>query len=1331
VTKTSERAVGVESPVPQSPYLGLMPYTEGDAEFFFGRERETNLITDNLLAARLTLLYGPSGVGKSSVLAAGVVHHLRRLKEEEEEEEDDDGEELERSVTVVTCRAWRDNPGNTLAAEIDRAAADAGKRPLLPAGSLYERLSAWTEAEGDLLIILDQFEEYFLYHPPGSGNFADELAELVNRPVRVNLLISIREDSLAGLDRFKGKIPNLFGNYLRIEPLHRDAARRAIQGPLEHYNDLWPDEPVEIEERLVETVLDQVETGAAAVGTGGTGSVKAPAGQTPGIEASHLQLVMIKLWEEERRSGSRVLRFSTLEGLGGGSEIVTRHLDEAMASLSENDQRLAAQVFTRLVTPSGTKIAHAAADLAVWAKVPQDRLTPILERLASADLRILRPVAPPPDRPNEVRYEIFHDVLAAAALQWGRRYQFEAERDEERRQKITKWRRRVLAGGALVVLPALTAFGLIQWRSARTAQEMAEERRLEASSRELAAASGDALAVDPDSALRQAVDAVNVATTPQAENALRAALAEAQHIRAVLAGHTGAVTSGEFDPAGDRIVTASTDWTAALWKADTGERQAVLTGHTDQVNSASFSPDGTQVVTASNDGEARLWDAASGSESAVLDHEDNAPDNVVGPIDVDVLGAVFAPDGAQVLTWSTDGTARLWDASSGAFIRTFEGHTAQVNDGAFSPDGRFIATGGSDGIARVWNASTGRQLAIFDRHRQIDEFAEVLAVDFSPDGHAVATAGSDSWGYVWSWRNGGTETLLVRGFEPIVSVDFGHDSRTLVAAQEKVAWLFVRDEDEYPQETELHGHIDWVNDAAISPDGTLVSTVSRDGTARLWLASTGNELATLRGHTGDVVSVQFSPDGRRLVTTSSDGTARVWDVAKDGMSADGHEGWVISATYSPDGQRIVSVGIDGTARLWDTTSGKRLAQLPRDPLALEYGIGYLQDVAFHPAGRYVVTQGQFWTQVWDVEDPSVPVGQLLEFAGTSVAFDDTGDVVLTANVEGDLRLWRWQTDEPITVLPDGGDQAVASFSPDGARIAAGDADGALLVMDAEGNEIWRSQVHTGGIRSVAFSPDGRHLVTGSADFTAQIRDAETGDLLDSLEGHDAILSSASFSPDGNWVVTGAADGTVGMWRRLSETEYENRGFIPAHGNYVNSVEFSPNGDSILTASDDGTIRAFPCNICGNVDDLIVAAKKRLPFLREPAKREAPLIARTTNFRELNVGSCHQDPGTGDVQQVAIVDCGEVHDLEVFAVLEHPAPYGEPYPGELIVDEYAESECGERFQSYTGKTLSESGYFLYWFKPTASGWQDYSDRRITCSLQHVDGPITGSARDAGN
>ena len=93
-----------EPPLVHGPYKGLAPYAEDDAPFFFGREPERELIAANLQAYRLTLLYGESGVGKSSVLRAGVAHQLRQLS---------DGNLVEqgtREIVVVVCAVWRDDP---------------------------------------------------------------------------------------------------------------------------------------------------------------------------------------------------------------------------------------------------------------------------------------------------------------------------------------------------------------------------------------------------------------------------------------------------------------------------------------------------------------------------------------------------------------------------------------------------------------------------------------------------------------------------------------------------------------------------------------------------------------------------------------------------------------------------------------------------------------------------------------------------------------------------------------------------------------------------------------------------------------------------------------------------------------------------------------------------------------------------------------------------------------------------------------------------------------------------------------------------------------------
>jgi formylglycine-generating enzyme required for sulfatase activity len=524
----------------ECPYVGLVPFSVDDWPWFFGRDADREIITANLQAARLTLFYGPSGVGKSSVLRAGVEHHLR----EQSRREVRMGRRPE--FVIVEFSSWRDDPLAGLARAIQQAVADvlpdqadtvdsrlarvsdpaetADRRspgdletcgppggsvgrpattlerpattPVAWDGrSLADLLQAWTERTGaDLLLVLDQFEEYFLYHgnEDGEGTFAIEFPRAVNRPdLRANFLISIREDSLAKLDRFQGRIPRLFDNYLRIEHLDRDSARQAVVRPLDKYNELLKlsaagaaesgsalqgredssgsmDPPagkpgsgepgygaVAMDPELVEAVLDDVQTGKAWIGRrgrGGTDEDDTPAAGEQRIEAPFLQLVLTRLWDEERRQGSHRLRHATYTALGRAGKIVRRHLDRQMNVLSWREKAIAAQVFDRLVTPSGTKIAMTAEDLAKKARVPPAQVTAVLDKLCSSGSRILRATAAPGGDDQPPRYEIFHDVLAGALLDWLQRF-------EEGRRRTRLWTR-----AALCLLLALVAFGYWGWQ---------------------------------------------------------------------------------------------------------------------------------------------------------------------------------------------------------------------------------------------------------------------------------------------------------------------------------------------------------------------------------------------------------------------------------------------------------------------------------------------------------------------------------------------------------------------------------------------------------------------------------------------------------------------------------------------------------------------------------------------------------------------------------------------------------------------------------------------------------------------------------------------------
>jgi hypothetical protein len=146
---------------PRTPYRGLVPYTEDDAPFFFGRESEAEIVAANLMASRLTLLYGPSGVGKTSLLHAGVLRHLRSLVRRNL---------AERGVpdfAIVVFSSWRDDPIESLSHCIEDTFVDVldgrAQELDLPPSRLDATIKAWTERiDGDVIIIPDQFEEYFL-----------------------------------------------------------------------------------------------------------------------------------------------------------------------------------------------------------------------------------------------------------------------------------------------------------------------------------------------------------------------------------------------------------------------------------------------------------------------------------------------------------------------------------------------------------------------------------------------------------------------------------------------------------------------------------------------------------------------------------------------------------------------------------------------------------------------------------------------------------------------------------------------------------------------------------------------------------------------------------------------------------------------------------------------------------------------------------------------------------------------------------------------------------------------------------------------------------------
>jgi WD40 repeat protein len=609
------------------------------------------------------------------------------------------------------------------------------------------------------------------------------------------------------------------------------------------------------------------------------------------------------------------------------------------------------------------------------------------------------------------------------------------------------------------------------------------------------------------------------------------------------------------------------------------------------VGSAQFSPDGARIVTAVWDGTARIWDATTGRQIAVLRGHEGG-----------VSSAAFSPDGTRIVTAAPDKTVRLWDAATGQPIAVLEHEdVARVE---FSPDGsRIVAASGDD--THIWDVASGKQIALLSGHS-----ASVESVAFSPDGTRVVTASLDKTVRIWDAVTGQQIGLLSGHSSGVTSAAFSPDGKRIVTASDDYTariWDAATDQ----QTAVLRGHEGVLFSAAFSSDGQRIVTASYDKTARIWDAATGRQIAVLRGHESSVFSAAFSPDGKRIVTASGDDTARIWDLATDKQMAvlSGHEKVVYSAAFGPDGKRIVTASWDKTARIWDAVTGRQIEVL----LGHENGVN---SAAFSPDGQRILTASDDKTaRIWD----AVTGRQVAVLRGHTsnvnyAGFSPDGHRIVTASRDNTARIWDATTGRQIALLRGHEDQVnSAAFNPDGTRIVTASNDYTVRIWDAatgkqtavlSGNE--NADVH-----SAAFSPDGRRIVTALGDATARIWDAASGKQIVVLRGHSDGVYSAAFSRDGQRIVTASWDKTARIWDAVTGRQIA---VLRGHTSNVNYAGFSPDGQRIVTASYDKTASIWDVHLATMSANALVTevCTRLLPGLTELSLEEMQLAGFSDN-----------------------------------------------------------------------------------------------------------------------
>lgn len=303
---------------PTQPYKFLYAFEVEDAPIFFGRDAAVKDLHKNVLENRITVLHAKSGMGKTSLLKAGLSTLLIR----------------EGRLPIYT-RTYADP---TFAVKQAIAPSSIGPWPeLLERLSLHEFLGLvckhLSRETQELVVILDQFEEFFVFWTQLDRRrfFVKELAscyEDTRLPIR--FIISIRGDYFTQLATFQVYLPHIFHNEYYLDTLTYEEAQIAITGPVTKL-----DQAVIYEPALLDTLLNDLMRG--------------------GMELPHLQIICVKLYKTVLDKGDKIVSLAVYKQLGGAESILGGYLNEVLAKQLPAEQVLAKEILKELVSSEATK----------------------------------------------------------------------------------------------------------------------------------------------------------------------------------------------------------------------------------------------------------------------------------------------------------------------------------------------------------------------------------------------------------------------------------------------------------------------------------------------------------------------------------------------------------------------------------------------------------------------------------------------------------------------------------------------------------------------------------------------------------------------------------------------------------------------------------------------------------------------------------------------------------------------------------------------------------------------------------------------------------------
>ena len=1172
---------------PDEPWPGLLPFTEATQAYFHGRDEDVLALLRAIRRSPLSVLFGQSGLGKSSLLRAGLFPQLRQ----------------EHFLPIYVRLQLRDD-APPLAEQLHAAIraecqAHGVEAPATVAGATlweyFHRRDAdfWSPRNRLLtpVLVFDQFEELFTL---GQGldaidqrgrRFLDELADLIEQRIPAALVadaadesalpadldmardtfrvvFSFREDFLAEFEGLRQVMPSIMRNRVRLTRMSGEQAKAAILRSGGHL----------VAPEVADQIIDFVSASR--------GGARHGSPQVQGLEVEPALLSVVCRELNQRR---RSLKQATIDaGLLQGSAQQQIIADFYETSFVGTDPRLRQFIEDQLLTEGGFRDSFAYDDALRLPGVLRAEVAVLIER------RLLRLE----ERAGVLRLELTHDLLTEVARDSRDRRQRERDAEELRLREDLRRRRLRRVVGAGIAASTL-AIGLIALFAVLLQRSNQERERLAQTQAEVLLSRANSLldqgeAGEPQLQLARALalDPHNRSTVARAlaylsQRSFPALLAElplpAQTAREALAldwPEPDAVVltraQGELRmavPARARSAapSASTPGIAVRLPMAPGTdawpgkplalQQAGPITVWLEAGQALFSaprlggqpPQSVRVpqpqgpLLLSLDGQRAML--RSGSKVLVYALAPDSAPAVRHTIAAIEDSRLFGP-GERLLLARAGRLVTLYDLDSDQ-LRVLE-HPLAVNAVVLSPDGRLVATACQDQQARLWDRVSGRLATPPLRHE-----GSVLSVAFGNDGRTLLTGSLDGTARWWSVQSGRSliEPLLV-GSEA-QSARLSPDGRraAVLSADGRLSFWRLDDPVANAQTLQLPAALTAI---AHAPVAAAMALATADGRLGLWLADQPPRQAPRlrpgwqRAWAGRIDRLAFSPDGQRLAVASADNSLQLLD-ARSGESlgpAHPHHGAILSLRFSDDGSLLASGAADGGARVYDLAQGRLqgLPMLRRDEAVVQAELS--------PDRRWLLTVGSragamtLWLWALDTGQPlRVAEAEHIALAGF------VGPAEIVATLGKSVLRWRivggaaaggaaagaagGEVDGALRVEP--GPSALplghlgwsAALSPDRSLLAVGGLNGITRMVDvASWAFVGEAMKSVGVVEALAFSADGRWLLSRASDPVARLWDSRSGLVVADALVQPTPLFDAALHAGGALALTAEANGSV-------------------------------------------------------------------------------------------------------------------------------------------------------------------------------------------------------------